>query len=321
MTILVVDPNLQDAAALTDAIGATPESGVARISVASSLEGARQRVFTGAYNVLVIDPIGLGVDRASEFIVQTDREKCPLAVVLYMDAGSAEAGKVAFYRGQWAQSGQLPTIDKKAPEQDFGALVADAIQDCRDIVRQADSRKRVVDHIASARRSTSPSEIAAILNDVSALLPEAVGLTAPAPRVAENSVFLSYRLDESDYLAGLTGLLQSNGFSVVTGTGAEGFVSSSVLRRIQSCRFFVCLMTRAYRIHGTDTYTTSAWVLEEKGAALALGKQIILLVEDGVVGIGGLQGDWQRHTFTPKQFMARSFEAVRQLRGLAGMPD
>lgn len=60
------------------------------------------------------------------------------------------------------------------------------------------------------------------------------------------------------------------------------------------------------------------WLLEEKGAALALGKPIVLMVEEGVTDSGGLQGDWQRIHFGPKGFLKAALQAVEQLKSYAG---
>ena len=103
----------------------------------------------------------------------------------------------------------------------------------------------------------------------------------------------------------------------MTGEGVDDYVSKGVLERISQCEFFVCLMTR--EAEKTDgTYTTSPWLLEEKGAALALGKRIVLMVEQGVSDPGGLQGDWQRISFGPKGFMNAALAAVEQLKALSG---
>ena len=76
-------------------------------------------------------------------------------------------------------------------------------------------------------------------------------------------------------------------------------------------------MTRADE-KADGTFTTSPWLLEEKGAALAFGKKIVLMVEDGVADIGGLQGDWQRIHFTPKGFIMAAIKAVQQLTSYLG---
>ena len=66
------------------------------------------------------------------------------------------------------------------------------------------------------------------------------------------------------------------------------------------------------------TYTTSAWLLEEKGVALASGKPIVLMIEAGVTDFGGLQGDWQRIHFGQKGFLSAALQAVEQLNSYAG---
>src|SRR5262245_55785999 len=89
------------------------------------------------------------------------------------------------------------------------------------------------------------------------------------------SVFLSYRFKDA-YVEGLIRLLEQNGFSVVTGNSANSSISRAILGRIRCCDFFLCLMTR-HAAKKDGTYTTSPWLLEEKGAALALRKPLVLM--------------------------------------------
>jgi hypothetical protein len=142
--------------------------------------------------------------------------------------------------------------------------------------------------------------------------------TVPArPNVRRNTVFLSCRFADEQYIDGLRDLLTESGFEVVTGDNARGFISEAIIERIRESEFFICLMTRDKE--KTDgTYTTSPWLLEEKGAAIAFGKYLVLLVEEGVTDFGGLQGDWQRHHFSEKGFTTAALKAVRQLRSTAG---
>jgi hypothetical protein len=58
--------------------------------------------------------------------------------------------------------------------------------------------------------------------------------------------------------------------------------------------------------------------LEEKGAALAFGKPIVLMIEEGVTDFGGLQGDWQRIHFGAKGFLSAALQAVQQLNEYSG---
>ena len=76
-------------------------------------------------------------------------------------------------------------------------------------------------------------------------------------------------------------------------------------------------MTR-HKLKDDGMYTTSPWLLEEKGAALALGKRIVLMIEDGVDDYGGLQGDWQRIHFNSKSFLKSSLSATKQLKSYTG---
>src|SRR5207249_1943507 len=100
------------------------------------------------------------------------------------------------------------------------------------------------------------------------------------------------------YIDGLVELLEQHHFTVMTGKSANTYVSKAILDKIASSQYFMCLMSRD-QPKADGTFTTSPWLLEEKGAALALGKPIVIMVEEGVSDYGGLQGDWQRIHFGP----------------------
>jgi len=51
--------------------------------------------------------------------------------------------------------------------------------------------------------------------------------------------------------------------------------------------------TRRHAIPGRSLWTTSAWVIDEKAYALGKGKKLVLLREDGIDSIGGIQGDYE----------------------------
>jgi hypothetical protein len=67
---------------------------------------------------------------------------------------------------------------------------------------------------------------------------------AAANREKKNTVFLSCRFAENQYIEGFIPLLEQNGFSVVTGGAVNKHMSKAVLDKIKSSEFFVCLMTR-----------------------------------------------------------------------------
>lgn len=111
--------------------------------------------------------------------------------------------------------------------------------------------------------------------------------------------------------------MEKDGFTIITGQDANTYISRAILDRIKSCEYFLCLMTQSDE-KSDGTFTTSPWLLEEKGAALALGKRIVLMVEEGVSDIGGLQGDWQKIHFTSKGFITAAIKAVEQLKSYGG---
>jgi tetratricopeptide (TPR) repeat protein len=54
----------------------------------------------------------------------------------------------------------------------------------------------------------------------------------------------------------------------------------------------VGIFTRHLQQQG-GSYSTSAWIVDEKATALAAGKRLLLFVEKGVGEFGGLQGDYE----------------------------
>ena len=94
-----------------------------------------------------------------------------------------------------------------------------------------------------------------------------------------------------------------------------GSLSKSILSKIKQAEKCVVVMTcRDKKENGK--FTTSSWLLEEKGAALALDKACLVLVEEGIdeKEIGGLHGDDQRLRFRRDNFTTVVAEALRMLR-------
>jgi hypothetical protein len=115
---------------------------------------------------------------------------------------------------------------------------------------------------------------------------------------------------------GFREVLEATGYTVITGEkNPAGSLSKSILKMIRESEKFVVVMTcRDKKENGQ--FTTSSWLLEEKGAALALGKVCLMLVEDGIDDkeIGGLQGDDQRLSFRRENFTNVVADALRMLR-------
>ena len=133
----------------------------------------------------------------------------------------------------------------------------------------------------------------------------------------QRSVFVSYSFSDADreLVKGLKELLQFNGYTVLTGEkNPMGPLSTSILDKIRQAEKVVVVMTcRDKKEDGS--YTTSSWLLEEKGAAIALGKPCLVMAEEGIdpKQIGGIHGDHQRLHFTRNNFTSKVADALRML--------
>lgn len=131
----------------------------------------------------------------------------------------------------------------------------------------------------------------------------------------ENSIFLaySYTPEDNEFVAGFKTFLEDKGYTVVDGKADRlGSISKAILKKISSSKYTVIVMTKRDKKEN-GKYTTSAWLLEEKGAALALNKNVAMFVEDGIDenDIGGMQGDSQRFHFTRNNFMSKVMEFIK----------
>lgn len=92
----------------------------------------------------------------------------------------------------------------------------------------------------------------------------------------------------------VTRLLAALNFTILTGEKPRaGSVSQKVRDRIEKSDVFIGLFTRRDKIEGKIEWTTSQWIIDEKAYALAKGKKLVLLKEQGIPSIGGLQGDYE----------------------------
>jgi hypothetical protein len=133
------------------------------------------------------------------------------------------------------------------------------------------------------------------------------------------TVFLSHRFADEDYVSGLIDLLKQNRFRVVSSLDTAGSISRTILEGIRESDFFLCVMTRD-QLKADGRFTTSPWLLEEKGAALAFGKPLVLMIEEGVAEFGNLQGDGQCIHFGTKGFLKAALQAVNHLKTFAKQP-
>jgi hypothetical protein len=93
--------------------------------------------------------------------------------------------------------------------------------------------------------------------------------------------------------------LEALGVKPVTGERPKAdFISEKVKRLIEEQSIFVGIFTRRDKIARKPEWTTSAWVIDEKAYAVGRQKPLILLREQGVGSIGGIQGDYEYLDFS-----------------------
>jgi hypothetical protein len=88
--------------------------------------------------------------------------------------------------------------------------------------------------------------------------------------------------------------LEAIGLSVVTGEQPKADrISDKVKRLIDEQQLFVGVFTRRDKIARKKEWTTTPWVVDEKAYAVGKGKRLILVKEEGIESIGGIQGDYE----------------------------
>ena len=89
-------------------------------------------------------------------------------------------------------------------------------------------------------------------------------------------------------------ILTAIGIVVVTGEKPRADkISEKVKRLIEDQTIFVGVFTRRDKIARKNEWTTSPWVVDEKAYAVGKGRKLILIKEEGVGSIGGIQGDYE----------------------------
>ncbi len=105
--------------------------------------------------------------------------------------------------------------------------------------------------------------------------------------------------------------LEAIGIDVVTGEKPRAEkVSTKVKGMIDGQHMFVGIFTRRDKLVGKEKWSTSPWVIDEK--AYASRKRLVLLVEERVESIGGIQGDAEYIEFSRKK-LAQTVVKLLQL--------
>jgi hypothetical protein len=132
---------------------------------------------------------------------------------------------------------------------------------------------------------------------------------SPSVEYYRPTVFVGHSFGEknSEYMNIILEFLIKIGLDVKTGQKSRAArVSDKVKAQIEDQEIFMGVFFRDQKIQGKGEWTTSPWVIGEMAHASAKGKKLILLVERGVKGIGGIQGDYEFHVFErsdPKIFL------------------
>lgn len=129
-----------------------------------------------------------------------------------------------------------------------------------------------------------------------------------------HAAFVARRFDSSDdalfaFLADQ--VLKPIGINAFDGRvdGIEAF-RGEILRKIRLARFFVCILTCRTELRAGG-FASSVWLYQEIGAAVALGKKPLILVEENLDGhyAGELQKNYEYETFSRSGF-EEPFRAV-----------
>lgn len=178
---------------------------------------------------------------------------------------------------------------------------------------------------AAAIRKRYKTEIHCILQhfDLRVVIPlkQARGRqrVVPAPALAlqkgvVHSAFIGQSFSERDEAINRTifNLLEAIGIKSVTGEKPKAaLVSEKVKHLIQGQDIFVGIFTRRDKIARRHEWTTSAWVIDEKAYAVGVRKPLILLKEDGVESIGGIQGDYEYLDFSRDELHLLTVQLLR----------
>jgi len=99
----------------------------------------------------------------------------------------------------------------------------------------------------------------------------------------------------------------------------HGSVSEKIKKRIISNDIFVGIFTcdnkiliENGRLRKKDSYTTSNWVIQESGFAIAENKKLIFLVEEGIYRFPGLQGDQEYIPFS-RDLLETAFTKINNM--------
>jgi hypothetical protein len=111
LNVLICDPDSYSTAALEMTMKRVDK--VRRVETARTIEDARRYLRGSDINAVVLDPLGLGLDQASDFVFGIRAVFPEIVFVLYVDMMAVDANKAAFYAGQRHRFNHYFKLDKR----------------------------------------------------------------------------------------------------------------------------------------------------------------------------------------------------------------
>lgn len=128
-------------------------------------------------------------------------------------------------------------------------------------------------------------------------------------------IFLAHMFIEEELVAKLKETIEKNEYQWKEGKREDlGSISEDILSKIRNCGFFIAVMTKKDELT-KGGFTTSSWLIEEKGAALAYGHRPLIMVEQDVDGhyVGFLQSDDEMIFFDRPDFDEKVVQAIKKI--------
>lgn len=129
------------------------------------------------------------------------------------------------------------------------------------------------------------------------------------------NIFLAHIFAEEALIGKLKNIIEQNDYHWVEGKRDDlGSISEDILTKIKNCGFFIAVMTKKDELKSSG-FTTSSWLIEEKGASLAFGHRPLIMVENGVERhyVGFLQSDDEMIYFNRSNFDTKIKEAIKRI--------
>ncbi|HKQ08159.1 MAG TPA: hypothetical protein VJ464_23740 [Blastocatellia bacterium] len=291
---LIVDPDERAARALVDALRKIKV--VLSVGLYNDTSKAYKAIKSLDVNVIYIDPLGLGLDRASNFIFRIRKEFPSVAFVLYLNLTLLKKQEKHFYAGERGRFHHYFTLQKSRPGPAFDRRVFDTVTACQGDLsfrltqeKIAELQKELVgiQESASDDTATVPLRMLQEIQDqLSALKNErqspsghhsaAPFLGPPASAISANQCFIIMPYSQ-EWSIGVETILREvckdAGFEFLIAKEMEGrFVPYDIWKGITGSALMIADLTGA-----------NANVAYEVGLADALGREVILICQDSNV--------------------------------------